>query len=401
MPLRSLIAGAALLLPVVALAQMPQAATTQAATTQAAQNHAANNAPSVVDRAASGDSIADPGPLATDVSGKMQSAEIRAAMKKVATWQMSYIGLTGSAPQRFNQQWTMAALYDGLLAYSKNTDDPTGHDAVFHAAEKFQWKLLDDRFPHADDEALGRAYLDLYAEHPAPERIAATKAVMDRLMARADVPGERPLWWWCDALYMAPPVLVRLAKITGDHKYIDYMNREWDITAAQLYDTHEQLYFRDARFFTQHEANGAKLFWSRGNGWVLAALVNLLEFLPANDPSRPKYVQQFQQMCARIAALQGTDGLWRTGLLDAAAYPLPEISGSAFFTYAMAYGMRTGLLDRKIFAPVVAKSWAAMVGRIYASGRLGSIQPVGAAPDSFQLIIKLRLWRRRFSARGL
>jgi rhamnogalacturonyl hydrolase YesR len=88
-------------------------------------------------------------------------------------------------------------------------------------------------------------------------------------------------------------------------------------------------------------------------------------------------------MSARIAALQQPDGLWKTGLLDPDSYPMAEVSGSAFFTYAMAWGMNRGLLDPKTFRPVVQKSWAGMISHIYASGRLGSIQPVGAAPDAF------------------
>ena len=331
-----------------------------------------------VERASAGDSPSNPGPLATDLSPALTHKDIRAAMKKVDDWQVT----TGE--KRFNQQWTFAALYDGLLAYSKDTGDPVGHDAVLRMAEGFKWQLIESRFPHADDEAIGQAYLDLYAEHPAPERIAATKAIMDRLVARKD--EAKPVWWWCDALFMAPPVLVRLSKITGDHKYIDYMNKEWIITAALLYDKDEHLYFRDDRFLDlakQHEANGKKVFWSRGDGWVVAGLANILEYLPANDPSRPMYEQQFRDMIAKIASLQPADGLWRTGLLDAEAYKMPEISGSAFFTFAMAYGVNHGLLDRAHYEPIVRKSWAAMVSHIYADGRLGNIQPIGFAPDKF------------------
>jgi len=207
---------------------------------------------------------------------------------------------------------------------------------------------------------------------------------MDRLVARPD--EAKPVWWWCDALFMAPPVLVRLSEITGDHRYIDYMNKEWKITAGLLYDRDEHLYFRDDRFLDlgkQHEANGKKVFWSRGDGWVVAGLANILQYLPANDPSRPMYEQQFRDMIAKIASLQPADGLWRTGLLDPEAYKMPEISGSAFFTFAMASGVNHGILDRAHYEPIVRKSWAAMVSHIYADGRLGNIQPIGFAPDKF------------------
>ena len=346
------------------------------ATTAVAQSPAHAGA---VELAAAGNSPIDPGPLAAGLSPALTHKDIRAAMKKVSDWQVK----TGEP--RFNQQWTFAALYDGLLAYSKDSGDQSAHDAVLRMSNGFKWQLIDSRFPHADDQALGQAYLDLYAEHPSPERIAATRATLDRLVARPD--EAKPVWWWCDALFMAPPVLVRMAKITGDHKYIDYMNRQWKITSELLYDKDEHLYSRDDRFLDvekQHEANGKKIFWSRGDGWVVAGLANVLEYLPVNDPSRPMYVAQFRDMLDKIASLQPADGLWRTGLLDAEAYKMPEVSGSAFFTFAMAYGINHGILDRAKYEPIVRKSWEAMVSRIYADGRLGSIQPIGAAPDKFE-----------------
>jgi len=330
---------------------------------------------SVVDRNASGDAPADPGPLA-NLSGKLDHKDIQAAMRKVGDWQIAY------AETRFNQQWTYAALYDGLLAASRDTNDPKYAAAVERFAVRSDWQLIDERFPHADDEALGQAYLDLYQAKPEPVKIAATRAVMDRLVARTDDP-KKPLWWWCDALFMAPPVLMRLYAITGERKYLDLMDREWWITSDLLYDQKNHLYHRDATYLTRTEKNGQPLFWARGNGWVLGALAQVLQLMPKDYPSRPKYVAQFREMASELAAIQTPSGLWKTGLLDPDAYPMAEVSGSAFFTYGMTWGINNGLLDAKTYRPVVERSWAGMVAHIYASGRLGSIQPVGAAPDAF------------------
>ena len=333
------------------------------------------------DRNSVGDAPDDPGPLALDQSAQLKHATIQAAMKGVANWQLQV------AESKFNQQWTYAALYDGLLAASTTTNDPRYRDAVLHFAEQQHWLLLDDRFPHADDMALGQAYLDLYlADHPAerkPERIADTKAVLDRLIARPDDPNK-DLWWWCDALFMAPPVLARMYVATGNHKYLDYMDREWAITTQHLYDPTEHLYFRDNRFLASKQANGRKLFWARGNGWVMGALVKVLEVLPSDDPMRPKYSRQLREMSAAVAAIQGPDGLWRSGLLDPTAYNLPEISGSAFFTYAIAYGINQHILDRKQYLPVVRRSWGGILTHVYADGRLGSIQPIDGQPGIFK-----------------
>ncbi len=328
------------------------------------------------EREAAGDQPDNPGPLATDLSPKMNRQAILKAVKRVADWQLK-------APEsRFNIQWTFAALYDGLLAASKATGDVRYRDRVVEIAKQNQWGL-GPRFGHADDEAVGRSYLALYAEHPEAERLTPTRDGMDKLLARPD-DAKTNLWWWCDALYMAPPVLAQLSVATGDERYLDFMDREWGLTSAALYDREEHLFYRDDRFLTMREANGKKIFWSRGNGWVLAGLAMVLERMPKDFKGRDRYLAQYREMAERIAELQQSDGLWRASLLDPEAYPSPEISGSAFFTYGMAWGIHHGLLERKRYMPVVTRAWRAMIAHIYADGRLGSIQPIGGEPGKFK-----------------
>lgn len=338
---------------------------------------AQTSTPLSVERASAGDSPDEPGPLATDLSPALTHASIRKAAQKVADWQLA------RAESIFNQQWTYAALYDGLLAASKATGDPRYHDAVVKMAAHFDWKLVDARFPHADDMALGRSYMDLYLETRDPMKVADTKAILDRLIVRPDDP-EKLLWWWCDALFMAPPVLAKMSAATGDRRYLDYMDREWWQTSASLYEPAEHLYFRDSRYFTQKEKNGQKIFWSRGNGWVMSAVAKVLEVMPKDYPSREKYITQYKEMADRVAAIQGKDGLWRSGLLDQESYDRPEVSGSAFFTYSLAWGINHGVLDRAKFQPVVERAWAGILSHIYADGRLGSIQPIDAQPGKFK-----------------
>jgi len=326
---------------------------------------------------AAGDQPDDPGPLAKGLSPALQRKAIRVAIKKVADWQLK------QAEGHYNIQWTFAALYDGLLAASKTTGDRRYHDRILEVARENQW-TLGPRFAHADDEAIGLTYLAFYAEDTqSKDRLVPTREGMDKVLARADDPKEN-LWWWCDALYMAPKVLAQLAIATGDQKYLTFMDHEWWLTSAALYEPNEHLYFRDNRFLTMHETNGQKIFWSRGNGWVLAGLAMVLQRLPESSPDRAKYVAQYREMAERIAGLQPADGLWRASLLDPESYPNPEISGTAFFTYAMAWGIHHGLLDRKKYLPIVTKSWTGMLTHVYESGRLGSIQPIGGEPGKYK-----------------
>jgi unsaturated rhamnogalacturonyl hydrolase len=322
-----------------------------------------------------GDTPATPPPLATDLSPELTRKNVSHAMQKVADWQLT------KAEPGFNQDWTFAALYTGFMAVPKAANGEKYQQAMLRMAKKFDWQP-GPRVPNADDGAIGQTYLDLYFRFHDQAMIAPIRERMNTVMALRDDP-QKPLWWWCDALFMAPPVLAKLSRATGDRKYLEFMDHQWWITSKLLYSPPNHLFFRDQSYLDKHEADGSSIFWSRGNGWVFAGLARVLAEMPQDYPGRAKYVAQFKEMAPKIASLQGTDGLWRPGLLDAAAYKLPESSGSAFFAYGFAWGINSGILDRAKYLPVVQKAWQGLLSHIYQDGRLGCIQPVGAAPGDF------------------
>ena len=327
---------------------------------------------------AAGDIASDPGSVDRSLSPSFTHKDVQAAMRKVADWEVAHM------EPKFTQDWTYAPLYSGLLAASSTLGDQKYHNAVLSVAQdKFRWALLQGRYEHADDEAIGQAYEALYQEKRDPIRIAAVKENFGQVMARKDDPNK-DLWWWCDALYMAPPSLAMMSKLTGDRKYLDFMDQEWKLTPQHLYDPEQRLFSRDGTFLDKKEANGQKLFWSRGNGWVLAGTARVLSSMPKDYPARKQYVQLFTEMADRVASLQPEDGLWRMGLLDQTAYPTGEVSGTGFFAYALAWGVNNHLLDRAKYTPVIQKAWAGMLQHVYQDGRLGLIQPIGAAPGALQ-----------------
>lgn len=335
----------------------------------------AQGMPFAQELAAAGDSPATAMPLAKDLSAKLTKPDIAKAMRKVGDWQLQ------RAQPLFNQTWEFGALYTGFMAVPAEIAGSRYQDAMLGMGKKFNWQL-GPRLEHADDQAIGQTYLELYLRSKDKAMLTPTQSRIDEMMRLPDAP-DKPLWWWCDALFMAPPVLARLSTATSERKYLDFMDRQWWITSGLLYDPAAHLYSRDATFLDKHEANGKKIFWSRGNGWVMAGLVRVLEKMPRDYPSRKKYEAQLKEMAAAVLAVQGADGLWRPGLLDEKAYPLPETSGSAFITYALAYGVNTGLLDKKTYRPAIEKAWAGLLSHVYEDGRLGCIQPVGAAPGVY------------------
>jgi rhamnogalacturonyl hydrolase YesR len=80
---------------------------------------------------------------------------------------------------------------------------------------------------------------------------------------------------------MAPPAMIELSRQTGDPRYRDFALKEFDATTAFLFDPAQHLYYRDSRFFERRDEQQRKMFWSRGNGWVLPGW-------PGSSPCSPR-----------------------------------------------------------------------------------------------------------------
>jgi unsaturated rhamnogalacturonyl hydrolase len=257
---------------------------------------------------------------------------IRTVMDRVYTWQVA--NPVEMNANRNNNLWARAAFYTGIMAAYRTTGDRNYLEQATKWADSREWKL-GERPRHADDQAPAQTYLELYFLKKDPAKIAPTKATIDAMMSTPK-PGRED-WWWCDALFMAPPVLARLHAATGDGKYLDYMNTMWWDTTDFLFDREAKLYYRDKNYFGKLTPHGQKVFWARGNGWVMGGTVRVLQYLPKGNPYRERYVNLLRTMAASVSRLQGEDGLWRPSLLDPQDAPMPETSSTGFFCYAMAW----------------------------------------------------------------
>ncbi len=313
---------------------------------------------------------------------QMQPQAIKAVMAKVADWQLA------NPSRHHTTDWTHGALFAGLTAWAQMADTDAYYKAAIGFGEKNKWQPGSRHIPyHADDHAVGQMYLDLYKIYKDPAMMAGVQERFDWILAnQPDTPlthdkrEHKKRYNWCDALFMAPPVWTKLARITDDDKYLDYMNKEWWATTDYLYDPVEHLYFRDSNYFNKREANGQKVFWSRGNGWVFGGLVRVLEELPDDYPDRARYETLYKEMAAKLLAIQPAEGLWHSSLLDPVNFPSIEASGSGFYCYGLAWGINHGLLDEETYLPAVMKAWTGLVGCVHPDGKLGYVQPIGADP---------------------
>lgn len=311
---------------------------------------------------------------------------VLAVMERVADWQLA------NPSAHALTDWTQGAGDAGFMALAGISASPRFRDAMLAVGARTQWQP-GPRFYHADDYCVGQTYADLYMLYRDPRMLAGLRArfdaILDKPSAITSMDFGQPnnqateLWSWCDSLFMGPPAWMRLYRATGDARYMDFAVRNWWLTTDFLYDKNECLFYRDSSYFARREANGRKVFWSRGNGWVIAGLVQVLQALPSGHPDRPRFEKLFVDMAAKVLSCQQPDGLWRASLLDPASYPLRETSGSGFFGYALAWGVNQGLLDKARFTPAVLRAWEGLVLCVGPDGRLAHVQPIGADPKRF------------------
>ncbi|MFD1256923.1 glycoside hydrolase family 105 protein [Mucilaginibacter terrae] len=326
---------------------------------------------------------------------QLNKKDIRQIMKKVCDYQLNNFTNTtvmsnGKPEQIFNNGWIRGVFFTGVVATYEATGDSKYLSKAIAWGESNNWEL-GKKARNADDQVVSQVYIQLYAIRRDEKMIAHAKSTFDAIV-KDPMPGEKFGWsknvnWsWCDALFMAPPAYAMLSKVTGNDSYVKAMDKMWWETSVYLYDDHDCLFYRDSAYkpklngLQKTEKNGKKIFWGRGNGWVLAGLARVLENMPKNYSNRNKFVNQFVSMAKKLKHLQGDDGLWRSSLYDQETYPDPETSGSSLYCYAMAWGINNGILSEKEFKPAVIKAWSRLVSKVNADGKLGSVQKVGHEP---------------------
>ena len=323
-------------------------------------------------------------------SDELKPADIINVLKAVADWQVK------TPLAHHTSDWTNAALYAGMVDWARIAGTDSYYEWLKDIGNKNNWTYYIHDNPlrryHADDYCVGQMYVELYRKYKDKKMIRPLRTYLDQILkdpatgdlkfVNTDAYWSTQRWSWCDALFMGPTVWAKMANITGKKKYLDFMYREYKATTDYLYDKEEDLYFRDSNYFTRKEANGRKVFWGRGNGWVFAGLPIIIRELPAGYLHKDYFVTIYKEMAAKLLSLQQPDGSWHASLLDPASYPNPEMSATAFFVFGLAWGVDNGYLDRSEYLPGVIKGWKSMVRSVHPDGKVGFIQPIGADPKA-------------------
>ncbi|AWB66153.1 family 88 glycosyl hydrolase [Saccharobesus litoralis] len=324
--------------------------------------------------------------------------------QRVAQWQLAHLDNFDYLAERYRigtaepRNWIQATFYIGLTRWTETVNDQELFDHIASMSKQQKYGMRLKRGKHADDHAIGQTYLWLTEQTGNKETYIPTKGLFDAILASPSNVGlemqhdalpkrwgfEGPCqdrWCWADALFMAPRAWLKLSNVTGDPKYFEFADKEFWATVDYLFSDKYGLFFRDSSYFDKKSDNGEPVFWSRGNGWVFAALPLIIDDLPKDHPSRDRYIDLYKRNAAGLQRIQNANGYWPASLLDPNKVKTPEVSGTAFITFGLAWGVNNGILTEQKYTSSVQKGWAAIEKAIEPNGRVNWVQQVGKSPD--------------------
>ena len=291
--------------------------------------------------------------------------------------------------------WTRAVYYEGLMALYEIDPQQRYADYTDCWASFHQWAPRNGVTTcDADDQCCGQTYLIRYEQVGGEEKISKMRENLD---FQRKTPNDKKLavpslygWWtWIDAIQMAMPLYMQMYRLTGETKYRDHAMAMYRWSRNEcgggLFNVKDGLWWRDADYVPPYkEPDGKDCYWSRGNGWVYAALVRCMNELPAKSKAYKELKKDFLLMSEGLLRCQREDGFWNPSLVST-NYAMPETSGTALFLYGMAWGIRHGFLKANVYGPACERAWTAMVKTaVHHDGFLGWMQGTGKDPSAGQ-----------------
>eukprot|EP01047_Picozoa_sp_COSAG01_P001363 COSAG01_NODE_30_length_36127_cov_41.433234_37_plen_1982_part_00 len=304
------------------------------------------------------------------------------------------VGAKFNCTEGMECHWTGSTFLLGVMAWHRATGEPSALRYAQRWAEFYNYQMCGERAGETTSRTLhhninhqlsGAIYVELFMLDGNRTHLQSTAKVLGEEIAD---PATVNFWSWVDAVHMAMNTYARMGVATGNATYFEkqFANFNASVLAPAdglnrtygFWNASDKLCYRDDRFL------GTQVYWSRGNGWAIAALVAALESgKHGADPHYAVYLGIFKKLAAKLLTLQSSDGAWRSSLLDPKAFPVPETTGTANFVFAFAWGINVGILPASVYKAAVSKGWQWLTSvALHADGTIGNCQPGGDQPEN-------------------
>ena len=181
-----------------------------------------------------------------------------------------------------------------------------------------------------------------------------------------------------DGMYMLHPFLTKYASMFNEPALFDAATFQLLFLASKVMPQpmtlpkHAWEYY-DYKAWSDPSTHMSTDVWSRGTGWYMMALADVLEYLPTSHANYGAILELFQRMSSGVAANQHpTTGLWYQ-VVDKRTETgnWTESSGSGMFVYALKKGVEKGWLNAATYNPVINLGWQGLQTQIAILGDSG------------------------------
>lgn len=226
--------------------------------------------------------------------------------------------------------------------------------------DSLQYKPLEYKL---DDILPGRLFISLYEVTKEEKYRNAANQLRDHLASQPKTSDGGywhkqvyPSQMWLDGIYMGDLFSLQYGNTFDSGQWIDEAIHQIELIAKHTTDTTTGLMYHgwdeSKNDVWAHPVKGTSPeFWGRAIGWYMMALVESLDYIPADHPKRAEVVQLFQQLAASVLKYQDAKNKLWYQVVDkgSVAGNWIETSSSAMFTYAFAKGHRLGYLDASYY----------------------------------------------------
>lgn len=287
-----------------------------------------------------------------------------------------------------SETWQKAVAINGLLAVG-DYDDAAARlvdrsVATQTSAGQFSYGSLDPKEwandikyqSQTDPTALGYPVLEFYDRTGEEAYLEAARRQYEYLADEAQRTADGGIGHhrgkvelWVDAIYMLCPFLARYGAVADEPAAFDDAARQVLVQTKRLRDPHTGLYRHEWR--EQPNVFPEDTFWSRGNGWVAAGIIDAIQYLPDDHDDRDELVEIFTDLCAAVRPLQDASGFWHNTLDDDES--ALETSGTLMFAYAFREGIERGLLEEDEYAKPARDALEVSKGIVRDDGSVGRV----------------------------
>jgi len=164
---------------------------------------------------------------------------------------------------------------------------------------------------------------------------------------------QLPNQMWLDGLYMGGPICAEYAFRFGQPQYLEIAAEQALLMQEHTRDEKTGLWYHAWDYskkapWADPETGRSPEFWGRSIGWVPVAVLNELDFMEADHPSRQALEELVRNLLAAVCKYQSRSGLWYQVVdKENTAGNWPEISCSCLYTAAIYKAAEKGILSEE------------------------------------------------------